>query len=236
MFDQLKKVFGTFADKSSKSSDRPGERAVAASDALSVWARAQGFTYNPAGDGKGFLMSGRTGNRPWRLERGHSSRAYIRGEELRARAELRVDEDVAVLVMNRSLKEVLEKQAYELYTDTLQTTADPKLPEEMRWLAMYREAGWDSLSPAFWARYSVLADKRGHALAWLDQNLADLLMSWPEPAPDAQVPFVLMLLRGKVYLRMQYTPADLRTLAHATLIFTRACELAMSDLAPDIAL
>ena len=106
----------------------------------------------------------------------------------------------------------------------------------MRWLAMYREVGWDSLAPAFWERYSVLTDKRAHALAWLDQNLAELLMSWPEPAPDAQVPFVLMLLRGKGYLRMQYTPADIPTLAHAALIFTSACESALSSLAPDIAL
>ena len=233
MFDRIKKVFGASADNFQ-------ERTVAASDAvsdaMSVWARAQGLTYNPLGEGKGFLMTGRVGNKLWQLERGNSSRTYIYGEELRARAELKVDEDVAVLVMNRSLKEVLEKQAYALYTDTLQTIADPKLPEEMRWLAMYREVGWESLSPAFWERYSVLADKRAHALAWLDQNLADLLMSWPEPAPDAQVPFVLMLLRGKGYLRMQYTPADMSTLAHATLIFTSACESALSGLEPDIVL
>jgi hypothetical protein len=38
--------------------------------------------------------------------------------------------------MNRPLKEALEKRACEKYTDTLQTTADPSLPEEMRWLAM----------------------------------------------------------------------------------------------------
>lgn len=229
MFDQFKKAFGASADK-------PEKRAVVASDAVSVWAKAQGFACNRLDEGKGFSIAGRIGNKPWRLERSHSSRAYIQGDELRARAELKVDEDVAVLIMNRSLKEVLEKQAYALYTDTLQTIIDPKLAEEMRWLAMYREVGWEGLSPAFWGRYSVLTDKRTHALAWLDQSLADLLMSWPEPAPDAQVPFVLMLLRGKGYLRMQYTPADIPTLAHATLIFTHACESAMSGLAPDIAL
>lgn len=226
MFERLKKVFGTSAGK-------PLGRAVATPDAVSMWASAQGFAYSSQGEGKGFSMTGLVGNSAWRLERGHSSREYIRGEELRARAELKVDEDVAVLIMNRALKEVLEKQAYQLYTDTLQTTADPKLPEEMRWLAMYREVGWDSLGPAFWARYSVLTDKRAHALAWLDQNLAALLMSWPEPAPDAQVPFVLMLLRGNGYLRMQYTPADMPTLEHAALIFTSACESAISGLAAD---
>ena len=123
-----------------------------------------------------------------------------------------------------------------MYTDTLQTTADPSLPEEMRWLAMYPEVGWDGLPPAFWARYAVLADRREHALAWLDSSLADLLMSWPEPAPNDQVPFMLMLLRGKAYLRMQYTPADMPTLEHATLVFTSACESAVSGLTTDIAL
>ena len=229
MFNQLKKAFDASADK-------PEKRAVAASDTVSAWAKAQGFIYSRIDESKEFSIAGRTGNKPWRLECGHSLRAYIQGDELRARADLKVDEDVAVLIMNRSLKEGLEKQAYALYTDTLQTIVDPTLPEEMRWLAMYREVGWEGLSPAFWGRYSVLTDKRTHALAWLDQNLADLLMSWPEPAPDGQVPFVLMLLRGKGYLRMQYTPADVPTLAHATLIFTRACESALAGLEPDISL
>ncbi|TAG35159.1 MAG: hypothetical protein EAZ34_04150 [Polaromonas sp.] len=229
MFDPFKKAFGASANK-------PEKRAFAASDVVSAWAEAQGFAYSRPTEGKVFSIAGRIGNKPWRLERSHSSRAYIQGDELRARAELKVDEDVAVLIMNRSLKEALEKQAYALYTDTLQTTVDPKLGEEMRWLAMYREVGWEGLGPAFWARYSVLADKRAHALAWLEPSLADALMSWPEPAPDAQVPFVLMLLRGKGYLRMQYTPADMPTLAHTTLIFTRACESALAGLEPDISL
>lgn len=47
---------------------------------------------------------------------------------------------------------------------------------------------------------------------------------------------MLMLMRGKVYLRIQYTPAGLLTLAHAALIFTRACESAVSGLTPDITL
>ena len=45
--------------------------------------------------------------------------------------------------MNRPLKESLEKQAYQIYTDQLQTSVDPNLPEEMRWLAMYDEVGWE---------------------------------------------------------------------------------------------
>ena len=68
-----------------------------------------------------------------------------------------------VLVMNRPLKEALEKKAYQMFTDQLQTSVDPSLPEEMRWLAMFDEVGWDGLPSEFWTRYAVLTDRREHA-------------------------------------------------------------------------
>jgi hypothetical protein len=232
MFDRLKKVFNNTAKPKANQSALPAGRL----DAVGEWAKAEGFFYTGFGEGKGFSVAGEVGNKPWKLERGRSSRDYIHGDELRARAELKVNDHAAVLIMNRSLKEALEKRAYEMYTDTLQTTADPSLPEEMRWLAMYPEAGWDSLSSSFWKRYAVLADQREHAQAWLTQDLADLLMSWPAPGLDPQVPVILMLLRGKGYLRMQYTPADMPTLQHATKIFNSSCESALQGLGADISL
>jgi len=228
MFERLKKAFAQ--------TDAPLGRADVAA-AVSDWAGTKGFAFSGVdnkGGGKGFALAGKVGNKPWRLERGTSSRDYIRGEELRARAELQLNDDVAVLIMNRPLKEALEKRVYEIYTDTLQTTADPSLPEEMRWLAMYPEAGWNSLPPEFWKRYSVLAEKREQALAWINPHLAELLMNWPEPAPNHQTPFILMILRGKAYLRMEYTPADMPTLEHAIQIFTYACESGVSGLTADI--
>ena len=140
------------------------------------------------GHEKGFVVTGKTGNKPWKLERGKSTRDYILVDELSARAELKLNEDVAVLIPNRPLKEALEKRAYKMYTDTLQTTEDPGLPEEMRWLAIYDEAGWGSLPPEFWVRYAVLAEKREQALAWLDPHLAGLLMNWPVPPPTSKSP------------------------------------------------
>ena len=47
LFDQFKKAFDASADK-------PEERAVAASDTVSVWAKAQGFTYSRLDEAKGF--------------------------------------------------------------------------------------------------------------------------------------------------------------------------------------
>ena len=45
---------------------------------------------------------------------------------------------------------------------------------------------------------------------------------------------MLMILRGKAYLRMQYILADMPTLEHAAKIFTYACESGLSGLTADI--
>lgn len=189
-----------------------------------------------AGDGT-FCVSGVLDGHPWRLERAPASRDYLVGEELRGKAELGIRGSVTVVIMNRVLKETLEKRAYSLYTDTLETQASPVLTEEMRWLALYPEAGWDSLSDAFFHRYSILAERRADAMAWLTPELVALLMGWPEPAPDNTVSFILMLMRGKAHLRMQALPhaavADLPAQIHAVRLLVSASEVAVAAF-PDV--
>lgn len=226
MFERIKKAFS----RDAKTSPAPQGAVPAPADSaafapVSEWAGSQGFAFSaqPAG----FSMDGQVGGRPCRIEVGRPSRKYIQGEELRGRAELGVDPDVLVVLMNRPLKDALEKQAYALYTDTLQTSVDPNLPEEMRLLAMHEEVGWDSMPRVFWTRYSIVADDREHAMGWVDANLARLLLEWPAPAPAADVPFMLMLLRGKAYLRMQQGAGHMPTLQHAAQVFNYACETAI---------
>ncbi|NJS36084.1 MAG: hypothetical protein HC765_06025 [Brachymonas sp.] len=187
-----------------------------------------------AGSGKGFRLDGQLKGRPWRIEQGKPSRDFIQGLELRARGEMNVREDVAVMIMSRSLKNELDKRAFALYTDTLQTQVDPHLPEEMRWLSMYEEVGWESLGEPFLNHYAILADERENAIAWINLALIQSLMAWPSTQPD--VPCVLMVLRGKVYLRMQITEGDLVTAEHASRVFTTACELALDAFGADLAL
>lgn len=222
MFDRIRKAF-------SRRANEPHEAAPpqSAYGPVSEWAGTQGFAFSVDGTGQGIALEGNVSGKPWRLQLGRPTRNYILGEEVRARAELGIPQDIAVLAMNRPLKEALEKRAYQIYTDDLQTLTETTLPEEMRWLAMFEEVGWESLPAAFWDRYGVLTDRREHALAWVDPGLADLMMKWPVPAPSAEVPFMVLLLNGKAYLRMEYTPADLLTLQHAALIFTSACESAL---------
>jgi len=228
MFDRLRKAFSREGKPAAEEASVSGAPASSAFAPVSEWAPSQGMAFSSPPSG-GFLLQGQVGGRPMRLEAGRPSRKYIQGEELRGRAELGVDPDVLLVLMNRPLKESLEKQAYALYTDTLQTSVDPNLPEEMRLLAMYEEVGWDALPRIFWSRYAVVADNRDHAQAWVDAGLARQLLEWPAPAPAPELPFMLLLLRGKAYLRMQHGPMlHMPTLQHAASVFTRACETAQA--------
>ena len=232
MFERIKKAFSRPPRDDDKETVGPPSQLAAG--AISEWASTRGFGFTPNDNNGALGLEGRIAGKRWRMELGRPSRKFIRGEELRGRAELGVDEDAAVLVLNRSLKDALDKQAYSIYTDGLQTTADPNLPEELRWLAMYDEVGWDGLPPAFWERYAVLADRRENAVAWVDATLAAAMMDWPTPGPDAETPFMLMLLRGKAYMRMEYQPPNMVTLQHAALVFTNACESALGGLATPV--
>jgi len=220
MFERIKKAF---------TKDARPEAAPSALHAgpVSEWAATQGFGFSIDDTGHNIALEGKVGGRPWKLVLGKPTRNYIFGEEVRGRAELGIDESVAVLIMNRPLKEALEKRAYELYTDQLQTSLDSSMPEEMRWLSMFEEVGWESLPEQFWTRLAILTDNKDAALKWIDTPLAQLMLDWPEPAPSAEVPFIVLLLNGKAYLRMEYTPAQLGTLQHAAHIFTSACDSAL---------
>ena len=222
MFDRIKKAFQRDARPA------PDSLLAQAQGPVSEWAASRGMSFSGGPLGSSMSVQGKVGGKPWRIELGRPSRDYIHGEELRARAELGVNEEVGAMVINRPLKEVLERRAYGMITNNLQTTADARLPEEMRWLAMYDEIGWEGPPDSFWSRYAVLADSRESALAWVGTPLVQQLQAWPEPAPSAEVAFMIVLLRGKCYLRMQYLPAETTTLDHATDVFTCACESALS--------
>lgn len=239
MFNSLKNVFGLARPKISAHSELPSTRSPASvAQELgkgSEWATLQGDSaVGSASAGKSFRLDGSLQGRPWRIEQGRSSRDFIKGLELRARGEMNVREDVAVMIMTRSLKNELDKRAFALYTDTLQTQVDPHLPEEMRWLSMYEEVGWETLGGDFLDQYAILADDRENAVKWVTPDLTRLLMAWPSSEPN--VPRVMMVLRGKVYLRLQISESDLATAEHASRVFNVACEAAVGVFGADLSL
>jgi len=223
MFDRIKKALARPAGESSEPRGCDGDAPI------SEWAATRGLVFSAGEQAGSVALEGKVHGRRWRLERGRPTRDYIVGEELRARAQLGVHEDIAAMVINRSLSDRLEQKAYERSTHSLQTTIDSNLPHEVRWLAMYRETAWQSLPEAFWNRYSVYTDRPDLASSWIDGGLAALMLDWPKPGPSNDVPFMMLLMQGKAYLRMEYRPADLATLQHAALIFTSACESALSS-------
>jgi hypothetical protein len=192
-------------------------------EAVSGWADSQGLAFDRLADGTGFALIGTVGGRPWRMEQSPAGRDFIVGAELRARAELGLPEDLAIMLVNRPLKESLEKRVYEQATHGVQTMVDTDLPEEARWLALYDQVGWNTAPLVFWEHYAVVADTRAHAQQWLDGPLMDLLQAWPTSAVQQATPFILQLQRGRVYLRMEYPQADVPTLRHAVAVFTQAC-------------
>jgi hypothetical protein len=208
MFERLKSAF----------SARP--QAVDADEALAQWARER-LLNHMALLGGAYALGGRLHDRLFRAECIATSRVYMQGMELMAKADLGLSPDVTVIVMNRALKRSLEALANELYaeaTDTLRTTRKA-LPEEVRWLSMFRDAGWPGPDGGFWGRYAVLTDSPETARHWLDAASITMLMDWPgEPGWDA--PRLFMLARGKTYLRMQVgQPGDSSPALHALDIF-----------------
>jgi hypothetical protein len=221
MLERLKRLFRKESPPIEESLD-----SGMADSQVSDWARRHGLAFSGPTPARRFSVEGRMQGAPWRMDLGRSSRRFIQGEELRARADLGVPENITVLVMNRELKKALDKQVYQKYTHSLQTRMDSALPEEMRWLAMYDEVAWPGLSDAFWARYAVLAHQQAHAEAWLNEGLAHLLLQWPAPRFSDKTPVLLMLIKGRAQLSMACGPEDLPIIRHALKVLTQACQSA----------
>ena len=199
------------------------------------WAASQQLAIVPQATEGHFDLGGDVGGHPWRLECGASTRDYVRGLELRGRAEVGADPDAAVMVLNRPLQEALEGNAYSAITDTLQTTVDPHLPEEMRWLAMYEEVAWPGLPASFRRHFAVVAERGETAQSWIHAPVVSQLLDVVEGeggAVRAQSPLLLMLVRGKVNLRMEHTQRSLPEIAQATQILLTAAQAALQNLPP----
>ena len=134
---------------------------------LAQWADDHALSFAPMVGGA-YLLAGKWQGRAVRIQCLAPSRPFIQGMELMARAVLGLRQEGNVVLMNRALKEVLEAQSralYSQYTDELRTMAGV-VPDEVRWLSMYRDAGWVGPDHRFWSRYAVLTDAPELARRW----------------------------------------------------------------------
>lgn len=206
MFDRLKQVLLRSTSSGEMREQPGGDGGMKGLDAWQVWAHRASAAAEGLPEG-GVSLAGQVAGHAWRGLCTQSSRAYIRGLELAVRGELALKTASTVVVMTRLLKAVLERQSNELYaryTDDLRTTTDP-LPEEVGWLSMYPEMQLPSMTPDFLARYAVLGNDGTAAAEWLQEPLQKRLLSvqGEESTAGRDRPVLLMLMRGKTYLRMQ---------------------------------
>jgi hypothetical protein len=201
-------------------------------DELAEWARLHQFQFRPVrGDDGGFIVEGRVGALPWRLEWGPSQRPYVEGAELRLRAELGLPSDLQVLVLDRLLQATIEKAVFDQYVESVQTQIDNQTPPEMRWLVMYPKVSGSELG-ALRERFCAVAPAKTWLMAWIDGPLTPALLAAPLTAGQ---PMVLMVARGRVTLRTAMPDPVPRDLDHWLRLFHTALREArrVADLGSD---
>lgn len=183
-----------------------GRGASAGDDSLrdvARWAASKKYEFRHVRQSPGFVIDGSQGRTPWRLEWGPSQRGYVRGMELRLRADLGLAADLQALVLSRSLKESMEKDVFEQYVEAVQTRADTQTPPEMRWLVMYPLLSGHDLGEMR-EHWAAVANLKPWLLGWLASPLGKELAS-RKPARD---PVVLMVSRGRIVLRTGLADPD----------------------------
>ena len=220
MFDRIKNLMG-----------KSGSGASGDNMSIGQWAKSAGLKHVDRGDGN-HLIEGSFSGQSWALELGPSTRDFIVGQQVRGKVGLVADPNVSVIVMNRDLKESLDDRVFKLYTNSVQTMASPEMQDEMRWVTIFEEFGWDALPAEFWRAYSVMADKRSTAAILLNEHLCEVLMNGPQPDGGRSTPFTLHLSRSKLYLRMAFDPAELSTVQHAAAVLLTASEVAAAGYPP----
>ncbi len=194
-------------------------------DAVASWAEQAGFRFRKADDEQRFVVEATSGGQALRMEWGPSQRSYIEPSELRLRMDLNLPGSLQMLALNLSLMEQLEKETFERYTQDAQTVIDMSTPEEMRWLAMFPKVDL-SFDKALRSRFCVLGAHQEMALAWVQGPLGAQLVRASHDLLGAEVPFVLMTMHGKVYLRMQLAEPRPEALSQCLEVFDAAAQSA----------
>ncbi len=187
---------------------------------ISPWAESRQYAFRGVPN-EGFVIDGRLGATPWRLEWGPSQRPYIHGQELRIRSELGLGSDLQLVVMNRVLQEQMEKDVFDQYVEGVQTRIDNQTPPEMRWLVMFPKLPGSEM-PELRERYIALSSVKPWLVQWLQGPLSQAVAALKV---DAATPIVLMIGRGRLMLRTALPDADVLPLQ----AWLRLFEVAMRE-------
>lgn len=168
---------------------------------IQEWVVGRGGQFKLTRDGQGLVIElPEAAGGILRIDWGSSQRSYISGHELRIRSEAHLHPDLQMMVLCRQLMERLESSVFEAYTDTLKTRADTDTPEEMRWLVMFPKLAQFG-SKHFKQRFGAIGVNKDLTAAWLEGPLSEQLVLFGQDLLPEGHPFVLMTMRGNVYLR-----------------------------------
>lgn len=195
---------------------------------FSQWAQRNGHGFKRAHGDEGFVVDGSCDAQPWRLEWGPPQRAYITARELRLRMELQLPSGLQMLLMSHALMETLERETFERYTQGNQTVIDTSTPEEMRWLAMFPKLTLQHLAKEARFHYGAVASDPETAQQWVQGALAQRLADAATRLLRHEPPFVLMTLRGRLYMRMEMALPEVATLSQAVSLFEAGAQSALA--------
>ncbi len=193
---------------------------------IAAWAAGRGDVFKREREGHGFAVEGQLDGRAFRLEWGRPQRTYISGHELRVRMPLELPPDLQLLIVTRSLQESLEKTAFDQFTRDNQTELGMATPEETRWLVMFSKIGFDG-SKLLRATFNGVSGVPAEGPAWVEGPLGHALERAAGTFLGARPPFVLMTLRGKLYLRLELGSAEQNDIAGALAVFEVAAAAAL---------
>jgi hypothetical protein len=188
---------------------------------VSDWAKTNKLKFKREHEGAGFVIDGGMDSKPWRLEWGPPQRNYIEGNELRLRMELGLSPNLQMLLISQPLLETLERQTFERFTESTQTVIDGATPEEMRWLAMFPKVPYKA-SKEVRMRFGLIGSSPPEATGWVEGSLARHMEEAAVGFLKSEPPFVLMLLRGRAYLRMQLSEPQVQVMSQAVAVFEAA--------------
>jgi hypothetical protein len=93
----------------------------------------------------------------------------------------------------------------------------------MRWLAMFQKVDL-SFDTVLRSRFCVLGVHPESALAWINGPLGAQLVRATQDLLASEAPFVLMTMRGKIYLRMQVAEPRPEVLSQCLEVFDAAAQ------------
>lgn len=197
--------------------------------AVAAWATEQACSFKAKPEGDGFIIEKAAPVDGWRIEWGTSQRPYIEGFELRLRAPLADSDTLHLLVMSRRLLHKLDADIFQQYTEDLQTRIDGATPDEMRWLVLYPKLSSTALGELR-ESFGACGHPTEAVAMWLGGPFGAALRRAATTLLAPDEPFVVMLQRGRMTLRVPMPQPDVDRIEALLGLFRTACREARSVL------